>query len=105
MYRLGATNYVDALIRRKQDLDNQIAIKILLWTQTLLWPEHLDPQIQVKLNIEFLDTKIYPINTTELDLINELLQANYMAPSLQEYREKAKGDASPWALKNGLLKH
>jgi len=32
MYRLGATNRADALIRREQDLDNQIAIKIILQT-------------------------------------------------------------------------
>ena len=36
IYRLGATNRIDALIRRKQDLNNQIAVKILLQTQTLL---------------------------------------------------------------------
>ena len=35
-YRLGTINRVDALIRRKQDLDNQIAAKILLRTQILL---------------------------------------------------------------------
>ena len=28
------------------------------------------------------DAKIYPVNTIELDLINELLQTNYTALSL-----------------------
>ena len=37
-----------------------------------------------------LGTKIYPIDSIELDLINKLLQANCTALSLQEYREKAK---------------
>ena len=45
MYKLGATNRADALTRREQDLDNQIAAKIALRAQTLLRLEHLDPQI------------------------------------------------------------
>ena len=32
IYRLGAINYIDALIRYRQDLDNQVAVKILLQT-------------------------------------------------------------------------
>ena len=32
IYRLGAINRADALIRRRQDLDNQVAVKILLQT-------------------------------------------------------------------------
>ena len=55
--------------------------------------------------MEFLDAKICPINTIELDLINKLLQANRTAASLQEYREKVKDATSPWSLKNRLLKH
>ena len=39
----------------------------------LLCPEYLNLQILVELNIESLDAKICPINTIELDLINELL--------------------------------
>ena len=50
-----------------------MAVKTLLWTQTLLYLEYLNPQILTELNIESLDAKIYPINTTDLDLINELL--------------------------------
>ena len=45
MYRPGATNCADALIRREQDLNNQMAAKTLLWTQTLLRLEYLDPWI------------------------------------------------------------
>ena len=82
-----------------------MAIKILLQTQILLYLEYLNPWILVELNTESLDAKIYPINTTELDLINELLQANRTAASLQEYREKAKDATSLWSLKNRLLKH
>jgi hypothetical protein len=41
----------------------------------------------------------------ELDLIDKLLQANHTAPSLQEYREKAKDTTGLWSLENGLLKH
>jgi len=43
MYRPGAMNCADALIRHKQDLDDQIAAKILLWTQVLLQLEHFNP--------------------------------------------------------------
>ena len=46
-----------------------------------------------------------PINTTELNLINKLLQANCTAPLLQEYREKVKDATSPQSLENGLFKH
>ena len=48
---------------------------------------------------------MYPINPLGLDLINELLQINRTAPSLQEYRKKAKNIISLQSLKNGLLKH
>ena len=82
IYKLGTTNCRDALIRRKQDLNNQIAVKILLQTQTLLRLEYLNPQIQVELNIESLDAEICPVNFIELDLINELLQVNHTALSL-----------------------
>ena len=36
IYRLGIVNYIDALIRCKQDLENQIVVKITLRNQTLL---------------------------------------------------------------------
>ena len=50
-----------------------MAAKILLQTQMLLHLEYLNPWILAELNIKSLDAKICPINTTELDLINELL--------------------------------
>ena len=50
-----------------------MAAKILLRTQTLLCLEYLNPRILAELNTESLDTKIGPINTTELNLINKLL--------------------------------
>ena len=48
---------------------------------------------------------MYPINPLELDLINKLLQVNRTAPSLQEYRKKAKEATSLQSLKDGLLKY
>ena len=95
MYRSGTTNRADALTRREQDLDNQTAAKISLQTQALLQPEHLDPQIQAELNTNTLDTEMCPVDSSELDFIDELLQVNCMAPSLQEYYEKIKNIASP----------
>jgi hypothetical protein len=105
MYRPGATNRADALTRREQDLNDQMAAKISLRTQTLLQPEHLDPRIRKELSTKSSSAEICPIDPTEFDLIDELLQANRTDPSLQEYREKAKDATSPWSLENGLLKH
>ena len=109
MYKPGATNRADALTRREQDLDNQIAAKIALRAQTLLGPEHLDLQIQAELEIDKdQGIELCLINTSGLDFIDELLQANRTAPSIQEYREKAKNGKngeSNWTLDNGLLKY
>ena len=108
MYKPGATNRADALTRREQELDNQMAVKIALRTQTLLGPEHLDPRIQAELELDRAQgTEICPIDTSGLDFIDELLQANRTASSLHEYREKAMITAvnNPWTLENGLLKH
>ena len=82
-----------------------MAVKILLQTQILLCLEYLNPRILAELNTESLDAEIGPIDTTELNLINKLLQANRTDTSLQEYHEKAKDAASPWSLKNRLLKY
>ena len=95
MYRPGATNCANALIRREQDLDNQMAAKILLQTQALLQPEHLDPQIQAELSTNSPGSKMCSIDSSELNFINKLLQANCMAPSLQKYCKKVKNITSP----------
>ena len=50
-----------------------MAAKTLLRTQMLLYLKYLNPRILAELNIESSDAKICPINTTELNLINELL--------------------------------
>ena len=41
----------------------------------------------------------------ELNLINKLIQANYIAPSLQGYHKKVKNATSLQSLKNGLFKY
>src|SRR5580700_886739 len=70
MYKPGARNHADALTRREQDSDNQIAAKIALRTQILLGPEKLDPQILKELP---RDAEVCLIETSNLDLIDELL--------------------------------
>src|SRR5436189_2480590 len=105
MYKPGATNCADALTRWEQDLDNQIAKEIALWTQTLLGPEHLDPQIQAELDKDLSNAELCSIDKLGLDFIDELLQANHTATSLQEYHEEAKDGKGKWTLENGLLKH
>ena len=105
MYKPSATNHADALTRWEQDLDNQIAKKIALWTQMFLGPECLDPQIQAELDKDLLNAELCSINKSGLDFIDELLQANHTATSLQEYHEEAKDGKGKWTLENGLLKH
>jgi hypothetical protein len=56
----------------------------------LLQLKYLNPWIWVELNTDPLGAEICPIDFIELDFINKLLQANYTAPSLQEYYEKVK---------------
>jgi transposase InsO family protein len=105
MYKPGATNRADALTRREQDLDNQIAAKIALRTQTLLRLEQLDPRIQAELDRD-QSVEICPIDTSGLDFIDELLQANRTSPTLQEYRDMAKDITTHWKLRdNGLVTH
>jgi hypothetical protein len=106
MYKPGATNRADALTRREQDLDNQIAAKITLYNQILLGLEKLDPRILAELPADqHQGLEICPIEVSELDLIDDLLQANRTANSLQEYRKKAEDGEGEWTLENGLLKH
>jgi len=105
IYRPGATNCANTLIKRKQDLNDQTTAKISLLTQVLLQPKHFDPQIQAELNTNSLGTEICPVDSSKFNFINELLQANYTAPSLQKHCEKAKNIASLYSFKNGLLKH
>src|SRR5438045_80453 len=105
MYKPGATNCADALTRQEQDLDNQIAKRIALQTQTLLGPECLDPQILSELDNNLSSAELCSIDKSGLDFIDELLQANHTAISLQEYHEEAKDGKGKWTLENGLLKH
>ena len=86
-------------------MDNQIAKKIALQTQTLLGPECLDPWIQAELDKDLLNAELCSIDKLGLDFIDGLLQANHTATSLQEYCEEAKDGKGKWTLENGLLKH
>jgi hypothetical protein len=78
-------------------------LKIALRTQALLQTENLDPRILEELSTE--DVEICPIKVLDLDLIDELLQANRTSASLQELQEDAEQDVGHWTLENGLLKH
>ena len=73
--------------------------------QTMLGPECLDPQIQAESDKDSLGVEMYPIDTSGLDFIDELLQANHAVNSLQEYHEDAKDGRGKWTLEDGLLKH
>ena len=105
MYKPGSTNQADALTRKEQDQENQIAIKIAIRTQTLLGPEKLDPRILEELDTDVTALEILAIEALDMDLIDNLLQTNRTSPSLQEYRKQAEQDINPWAIDNGLLKY
>ena len=106
MYKPGASNRADALTRREQEQESQLAAKIAIRTQTLLGPDRLDPRIQTELEKDCVGDKICLIETAGLDLINELLQMNRTADSLQDYRNKAEDKTrNDWTIDNGLLKH
>jgi hypothetical protein len=110
MYNPGKTNCADALTRRKQELDNQAALRIALRTQALLRTGNLDPRILEELSIDHPDAEACPIEAcpieaSELDLIDELLQANRTSASLQEFRKDAEQNVGQWTLENGLLRH
>jgi len=90
MYKPGATNQADALTRREQEQESQLAAKIALRTQTLLGPERLDLQVQAELEKDYEGAEICLIETAGLDLIDKLLQANRTADSLQDYWTKAE---------------
>jgi hypothetical protein len=104
-YRPGSSNRADTLTQHEQDLDNQIVMKVALRTKSLLGPEQLDPQILVELpsNSPVL---IENVKAAKLDLIDELLHANRMFVSLENYRNKARSHIEPWTLEaSGLLKY
>ena len=106
IYKPRATNYIDALTRQEQDIDNQIATKITLHNQILLGPKRLDPRILAKLLIDqYQNLEMCLIEILELDFIDELLQANCTTNSLQKYHEDAKDNKSRQTLENRLLKH
>ena len=48
-----------------------------------------------------------PIEPSDLDLIDELLQMNQTSPSIQELWEKARKTTvnNPWTLDNSLIKY
>ena len=104
-YKPGSTNRADALTQWEQDINNQLAAKIAVWTQRILGPEWLDPLIQLKLEEELQGEELWPIDISGLDFIDELLQANRTSPTLQEYRKKAKDGAMHWELRDNSLWH
>jgi hypothetical protein len=80
-------------------------LKIALQTQALLWTENLDPQILEKLSTDDPNVEICSIETSDLDLIDKLLQTNCMSVSLQKFCEDTEQNVEQWTLENRLLKH
>ena len=127
-YRPGTTNRADALTRREQEADDQLARRVAFRTQALLRPENLDSQIIKELAIEGIElapvslepgslggctptTSLFPRpgwgNSSPEDkpatLGEELVSLNRTSPSLADDREKAGKDPR-WTLEQGLLR-
>lgn len=109
-YRPGVTNRADALTRREQEADDQLARRVAFRTQALLRPENLDPRIIKELAIEGIE--LAPVSlepgsprklVDEPTLGDELVNLNRTSPSLNEDRGKPGKDPR-WTLEQGLLR-
>jgi hypothetical protein len=85
MYKPGAKNHADALTRRDQELDDQIARKIAIRTQTLLGTDQLDPRIREELQQSLLTSVNKPNELAEicpidrLDLVDEIFSRSFIS--------------------------
>jgi hypothetical protein len=88
----------NTLSRHKQDIGQQEALGKAYYTQVLLTPDKLDPEIVCRLPAD-----LAPINSLKasvvltnsyvpLDLINHILTINKQSPSLANERAKAIRD-------------
>ena len=91
----------DTLSHREQDIGRQEALGKAHYTQILLIPDKLDPEITYRLAIKLAPVSETPVNAPiiltnrhiPLDLINQILIANKQSPSLEDEHAKAiRGD-------------
>ena len=99
-YKPGKTNRADPLTRTDQtkDLDQ---VKKDNRRQTLLPPGNLDSRIVQELGVNHLS--LSPIEE-QLDLIDEILQANQHAPDLARAQKLGQASKGGYTLEDGLLK-
>ena len=100
-YKPGKSNKADPLTRLDEKALNQA--KRDNREQVLLPPAHLDPRITQELEANRIALSLSPISE-QLDLIDEILQANRTALELERMRKLATDQKGGYTLENGLLK-
>jgi transposase InsO family protein len=104
IYKSGKSNKADPLTRQdstqNKDLDQA---KHDNRKQTLLPPAHLDNQILQELEVNRIALALSPIEE-QLDLIDEILQANRTATDLRRARKLGQNSQGGYSLEDGLLK-
>ena len=108
MYRTGKENVkADALTRRDDELAQQDKVKTEYRTQTFLSQDQVDPRVLRDLGIEVSEIDLAPIDEPQLELptsiVDQLIQANREAGSLQALREQARQGSSELSLEDDLL--
>jgi hypothetical protein len=113
-YRPGKLNALaDALTRQQDIVEAQNDAKAQYRTQTLLRPQHLDPEILEELAERGINTQVSPIDagasvegqTSPFGtfLVEGILELNRTSPELEEYRELALKAKKDWTLQDGLV--
>ena len=112
MYRIGKQNAkADALTRRDEEVEFQDGVKAEYRTRAFLSQDQIDPKVLQDLGID-VDTYEISLSLVEesqfdesIELIDQLLQSNREAPSLQALRIQVQDqdEDSEFTLEDGLL--
>jgi len=101
-YRLRKQNELaDILICREQNLQIQNDTKVASCIQVLLSKENLDLRISADLLNSLKIASIEGI--TSIELIDQLLRANWKSNELEPSRDKAKSGDQNYSIQDGLL--
>jgi transposase InsO family protein len=102
-YKPGKTNKADPLTRIEDQVKDLNQAKRDNREQTLLPPRNLDNRILQDLEVNHISLSLSPIQD-QLDLIDDILQANRMEPDLARARKLGRQNKSGYSLEDGLLK-
>ena len=102
-YKPGKTNKADPLTRIKEQTRDLDQAKKDNREQVLLLHKNLDQQIIQDLEVNRINLSLSPIED-QLDLIDEILQANRTAPDLARARKLGQQNKGGYTVQDGLLK-